>query len=57
MLMAAVEKERAEADLEEQKNGRQMTWLNGLLEPAMKLYKRALPAGMHFRLFSALMPP
>ncbi|KAG0556329.1 hypothetical protein KC19_11G044800 [Ceratodon purpureus] len=38
------EKERAEPDLEEQKNGGHMTWLNSLLEPAMKLYRRALPA-------------
>lgn len=56
-FMAEVQKEREEPDMEEHKEGRQMTWLNSLLEPAMKLYRRALPAGMHVRLFSSLMPP
>jgi len=56
-LMAEVEKAGAEPDLEELKHGRQMTWLNNMLESAMKLCRRALPAGMHVRLFSSLMPP
>lgn len=32
---------------DEHKQGGQMAWLTDLLEPAMKLYRRALPAGMH----------
>lgn len=40
----------------EDKHGGQLTWLTNMLEPAMKLYRRALPAGMHVRLFSLLMP-
>ncbi len=49
--MLPVEKSPVEEEMEggqqDRKQGGQIAWLTDMLEPALKLYKRALPAGIH----------
>jgi hypothetical protein len=50
-LVLPVEKSPVEQEMEggqqDRKQGGQIAWLTDMLEPALKLYKRALPAGIH----------
>lgn len=48
-MMADVQKTSEGRESEQpdgRKGGGQMAWLTDMLEPAIKLYRRALPAGM-----------